>query len=129
MTFLETSSINETIELAINGLMDRHSTIREEDFMRNDYILSESTIECDPAPNLNSVKPIFLKVGHVEFLEPSWREILHSMLLQINEKGLDLDDLARELLIPSMIGRSSSPCYWFSPELNFSVQNSRTLLN
>ncbi len=117
-----TKTPSETIDRLVREAMDQLGMERDDDAQNEVNITNNGVMEFREAPGLTFTKPITASVNGKALQAPRWSSILVAMISVVKGKGVEGEELVRELGIPAKTDRYEDEGFKYNAELGVSLQ-------
>lgn len=121
-TWFGTKSPSETIDCIVRDKMEQLGIERDDEPEGTVVASTDGALLFDTAPSLSFTKPTKATINGIPIQNPKWATILNVMIAQVKSKGIEGEELVRELGVPSKAASYEDDGYKYFPELGISVQ-------
>lgn len=119
-TWFGTETPTETIDRIVRDAMDQLGLERDDEPVAT--AANTGAIEFDHAPGLTFTKPLAASVGGSSIRSPRWRSILLAIVAQVKAKGINGEQLVRELNVPARSEPYGEEGFTYHAHLGISIQ-------
>lgn len=120
-TWFGTKTPSDTIDRIVRDAMEQLGMERDDE-PEAVATTSDGAMKFDTAPGLAFTKPLSASVNGRSIRSPRWSAILLTMIAQVKAKGLEGDELVRELQVPAKAERYEDEGFKYHSDLGISVQ-------
>ncbi|QRY67292.1 hypothetical protein JVX98_23395 [Ensifer sp. PDNC004] len=113
---------SETIERVVKEVMEQLGMERDGEPDEDINVASDGVMQFDSDPGLAFTKPLVATVNGKAVPNPRWSSILLTMIAQVKAKGLEGDELVRELGVSSKAAKFEGEGFRYHADLGISVQ-------
>lgn len=121
-TWFGTKTPGATIDHVVREAMEQLGMERDDGTEGITTTTSTGAMQFDIAPGLSFTKPLSASVNGKSVRSPRWSSILLTMIGQVKAKGLEGEELVRELSVPAKAERYEDEGYKYHADLGISVQ-------
>ncbi len=122
-TWLEADTPSKAIDRLVRNEMERLGLGREEQPISELAAPANNDVHSyDKAPGLSFTRVLFATVSSAHFSKMNWATLLLELIRCVQKKGIVGDNLAREIQIPSKVGRFEKNGFKFHPDIGLSIQ-------
>ena len=117
-----TKTPSETIDRVVREALEQLGMERDGDGEQPAANNEDDLLVFDKAPGLSFTKPTTAAIGGKVMSNPRWVTILLEIIAQVRAKGLQGEQLVRELGVPSKSKKYDADGFRYYPELGISIQ-------
>ena len=121
-TWFRTKTPSDTIDHIVREAMERLGMERGNEPADAVTTTSGGAMEFGGAPGLSFTKPLSATVNGKAVHSPRWASMLLTVIAQLKAKGVEGEQLVRELQIPAKVERYEYEGFKYHAELGISIQ-------